>query len=61
LIDTPGLPTSNEASEQIERDIGITTLLRIIEERFDERLREESRIVRRPEKGEDDLIHLGTG
>ena len=42
-----------------ERERGITGLMRLIEHRFGDVMREESRIVRRGTRGEDDLIHLG--
>jgi hypothetical protein len=58
LIDTPGLELGSEAVQVKERERGIAGVLRLVEERFEERLREESRIVRRQVKGAEDLVHL---
>ena len=60
LIDTPGLPPGPGAVEDKERERGIAGLLRIMEDGFGSVMREESRIVRRATRGEDDLVHLGT-
>jgi septin family protein len=59
MIDTPGLPPGCGAVEDKERERGIAGLLRIMEDGFESVMREESRIVRRATRGEDDLIHLG--
>lgn len=58
VIDTPGLAMGTDAVQEKERERGVTGLLRLLEERFADVMREESRIVRRTTRGEDDLIHL---
>lgn len=59
LIDTPGLAIGRELVEEKERERGVDGLLRMIEDRYAEVMREESRVIRRATRGEDDLIHLG--
>jgi hypothetical protein len=62
LIDTPGLELGGDDGPTVragERERGVVGLLRLMEERFEGRLREESRIVRRQAKVDDDLVHLG--
>lgn len=44
------------------RDRGVAALVRLLEDRFEERLREERKVVRRKVGSNDDdgLVHLGT-
>jgi len=58
LIDTPGLAMGGDLVEEKERERGVDGLLRMIEDRYAEVMREESRVIRRATRGEDDLIHL---
>ena len=60
VVDTPGLELGDDDPvKERERERGMMGLMRLLEERFEEVMREESRIVRRGTKGEDNLIHLG--
>jgi len=54
LTDTPGL----ELDAPHELEPGVSGLMSLLEGRFDERLREESRIVRQ-QKADDGMVHLG--
>jgi septin family protein len=58
LIDTPGLAVGDDPVAEKERERGILGLTRLVEEQFAQVMREESRIVRRATRGEDDLVHL---
>ena len=59
LIDTPGLALGADPVQEKERERGVAGMMRMLEERFGEMMREESRIVRKATRGEDDLVHLG--
>lgn len=59
LIDTPGLNLSSDPVASRARERGVAGLLRLMEERFEETLKEESRIIRTRRKQEDGMIHLG--
>ena len=59
LIDTPGLNLSDDPVGSKARERGVAGLIRLLEERFEETLKEESRIVRTRKKQEDGMIHLG--
>lgn len=59
LIDTPGIAMGDDLVEAKERERGLAGLVMMMEEKFGEVMREESRIIRRATRGEDDLIHLG--
>ncbi|KAL7424191.1 hypothetical protein Q5752_001777 [Cryptotrichosporon argae] len=56
LIDTPGLAPAGPTAD-FERERGMTGLLRMVEEKLAEVMREESKVVRRKDEG-DELIHL---
>ncbi|KAK4685067.1 hypothetical protein P7C73_g5090, partial [Tremellales sp. Uapishka_1] len=62
IVDTPGLEVGSDLSssniKERERHRGIDALVRMLEERFTETLREESRIVRVKPRMDDELIHL---
>jgi septin family protein len=59
LIDTPGLNLSNDPVASKARERGVAGLTRLLEERFEETLKEESRIIRTRKRQEDGMIHLG--
>ena len=59
LIDTPGLNLSNDPVSSKARERGVAGLTRLLEDRFEETLKEESRIVRTRKRQEDGMIHLG--
>jgi hypothetical protein len=59
LIDTPGLNLSNDPVGSKARERGVAGLTRLLEERFEETLKEESRIIRTRKRQEDGMIHLG--
>ena len=59
LIDTPGLNLSSDPVGSKARERGIAGLIRLLEERFEDTLKEESRIVRTRKRQEDGMIHLG--
>lgn len=59
LIDTPGLNLSPDLVASRARERGVSGLLRLMEERFEETLKEESRIVRTRKRQEDGMVHLG--
>ena len=59
LIDTPGLNLSDDPVGSKARERGVAGLIRLLEERFEETLKEETRIVRTRKKQEDGMIHLG--
>ena len=60
LVDTPGLELgASDGVKEKERERGVAGLMRLIEDQFGEVMREESRIVRRGTKLEDNLVHLG--
>ena len=59
LIDTPGLPPVSDPVALAERERGLSGLVDLIEQRFGEVMREESRVWRKATRGEDDLVHLG--
>lgn len=61
IIDTPGLDLRVDDGLNIhgrQRERGIQALMRVAEERFDEVLKEESKVVRRQLSGGSDLLHL---
>ncbi|ORY29964.1 hypothetical protein BCR39DRAFT_494923 [Naematelia encephala] len=58
LIDTPGLELGNDPVNATERERGVAGVLRFIEERFEDMLREERKVVRRQGTSEDRLVHL---
>ena len=60
IIDTPGLELDSDGGvREKERERGVVGLVRMLEERFNEMLKEESRIVRRQPRADDELVHLG--
>jgi len=59
LIDTPGLNLSNDPVGSKTRERGVAGLTRLSEDRFEDTLKEESRIVRTRKRQEDGIIHLG--
>jgi septin family protein len=59
LIDTPGLNISSDPVGSKARERGVAGLIRLLEERFEDTLKEESRIVRTKKRQEDGMIHLG--
>jgi septin family protein len=59
LVDTPGLNLSSDLVASRARERGIAGLLRLLEERFEDTLKEESRINRTRKRQEDGMIHLG--
>ena len=59
LIDTHGLAMGHDLIQEKERERGVAGLLRMMEGRFTEVMREESRVIRKSTRGEDDLVHLG--
>ena len=59
LIDTPGLNLSSDPVGSKARERGVAGLIRVLEERFEDTLKEESRIVRTRKRQEDGMIHLG--
>ena len=59
LVDTPGLAFGNDPLPAKERERGLQGLSRMMEQQFNQAMREESKIVRIGPKGEDDLVHLG--
>jgi hypothetical protein len=59
LIDTPGLNLSNDPVGSKARERGVAGLIRLLEERFEETLKEESRIIRTRKRQEDGMVHLG--
>jgi septin family protein len=59
LIDTPGLNLSDDPIGSKARERGVAGLIRLLEERFEETLKEESRIIRTRKRQEDGMIHLG--
>jgi septin family protein len=59
LIDTPGLNLSNDPVGPKARERGVAGLIRLLEERFEETLKEESRIIRTRKRQEDGMVHLG--
>lgn len=58
LIDTPGLNLSSDPVGSKARERGVAGLIRLLEERFEDTLKEESRIVRTRKRQEDGMIHL---
>ena len=58
IIDTPGLELGDEPLAAKERDRGVRGLLRMIEARFEETLREESKVIRTKARADDDVVHL---
>ena len=60
IIDTPGLELDSDGGvKEKERERGVVGLVRMLEERFNEMLKEESRIARRQPRVDDELVHLG--
>lgn len=59
LIDTPGLNLSSDLVASRARERGVAGLLRLMEDRFEETLKEESRIIRTRKRQEDGMVHLG--
>lgn len=59
LVDSPGLELAGTELGDKQRERGVVALIRLLEEKFGETLREESRIIRRGPRADDDLVHLG--
>jgi len=59
LIDTPGLTLSNDPVSSKARERRVAGLTLLLEDRFEDTLKEESRIVRTRKRQEDGMIHLG--
>lgn len=58
LIDTPGFDLGADAIATASRERGLAGLTRLVEDRYEEMLREESKVVRRKARDEEGLIHL---
>ncbi|RXK41000.1 hypothetical protein M231_01631 [Tremella mesenterica] len=58
VIDTPGLELADTAVGRSERNRGVEGLLRMLEERYEETLREESKVLRTKARADDEVIHL---
>lgn len=62
IIDTPGLKVSTSGDgalvKEKERERGLGGILRLAGDRFEGLLREERRVVRRKQGGDEDLVHL---
>jgi hypothetical protein len=59
LIDTPGLDLSSDILASATCERGVAALIRLLEERFEETLPEENKVVRRKVGEDDGLVHLG--
>lgn len=59
IIDTPGLNLTDDPVAIKARERGVAGLLRLLEERFENTLKEETRIDRSRKRLENGMIHLG--